>query len=120
MGDDRALRRRVYAVALFLGGSVLLVRAITLFCQGALGQWVPWVGVSLFVETAIIILALVALVVWFLDPSDRRTTAVFRVTAALVVVHAFRVAVFALGRTGPWVDFDVRPEFRATHGELWT
>lgn len=75
-------------------------------------------GFSLFFETTVIILALATLVVRFLDPGARRTTAVFWVTAALVVVHAFRVAVFALGRTGPWIDFDVRPEFRATHCEL--
>lgn len=113
-------RRRVYAVALLLGGAVLLVRAITLFSQGAIARWTPWVGFSLWVETTVIVIALTTLVLWLVDPSDRRTTAALVVTTVLVLVHAFRVAVFALGRTGPWVDFDVRPEFRADHGALWT
>jgi hypothetical protein len=113
-------RRRLYAVALLLGGGVLLVRAITLLVQDAPSQWVPWVGVSLYVESAAIVIALVSIVRWFITPDDRHTSTAFRATAALVVVHAFRVAVFALGRTGPWVDFDVRPEYRADHGDTWT
>lgn len=113
-------RRRLYAAALFLGGSVLLVRAITLFAEDAPARWVPWVGVSLYVESAAIVVALAAIARWFITPDDRRTSTAFWATAALVVVHAFRVAVFALGRTGPWVDFDVRPEFRAVHGDTWT
>ncbi len=113
-------RRRLYAAALFLGGGVLLVRAVTLFVQDAPSRWVPWVGASLYVESAAIVIALVTLVQWFITPDDRHTSTVFTATAALVVVHAFRVAVFALGRTGPWVDFDVRPEFRADHADTWT
>ena len=113
-------RRRLYAVALFAGGSVLMFRAVTLFSQDAPARWVPWVGFTLYVETGVIVIALVTIVVWFVDPNDRRTTAAFWATAMLVLVHAFRVAIFALGRTGPWFDFDVRPEFRANHSELWT
>lgn len=113
-------RRRLYAVALFLGGGVVLVRAVTLLAQDAPSQWVPWVGVSLYVETVAIVIALAAIARWFVNPDDRHTATAFWATAVLVVVHAFRVAVFALGRTGPWVDFDVRPEFRADHGDTWT
>lgn len=39
---------------------------------------------------------------------------------AATFLHAGRVLVFVLGRTGPWVDFDVRPEKRADHRERWT
>jgi hypothetical protein len=31
-----------------------------------------------------------------------------------------RVLVFVLGRTGPWLDFDVRPAYRATHDARWS
>ncbi|MDH3295702.1 MAG: hypothetical protein OER95_15395 [Acidimicrobiia bacterium] len=119
-GSPTSGRRRLYAAVLFLGGGVLMVRAVTLLGQDAPSRWVPWVGIALYVETAAIIVALVALVRWFLIPDDHHTTTAFWATAALVFVHAFRVAVFALGRTGPWVDFDVRPEYRADHGDSWT
>jgi hypothetical protein len=36
------------------------------------------------------------------------------------MLHALRVLIFVLGRTGPWVDFDVRPEQRSSHAARWT
>jgi hypothetical protein len=43
-----------------------------------------------------------------------------RLGAAVTVFHALRVLVFVLGRTGPWLDFDVRPDYRATHDARWS
>jgi hypothetical protein len=37
-----------------------------------------------------------------------------------VIVHAFRVLVYVLGRFRPFKDFDVRPEARAGHDERWS
>jgi hypothetical protein len=31
-----------------------------------------------------------------------------------------RVLIFVMGRVGPWIDFDVRPEHRALHSTRWT
>jgi hypothetical protein len=38
-----------------------------------------------------------------------------RATAAAVFLHAVRVLIYALGRIGPWIDFDIRPEYRALY-----
>ena len=43
-----------------------------------------------------------------------------RAGAVATLLHVFRVLIFVIGRTVPWIDFDVRPEQRATHSERWT
>ena len=41
-------------------------------------------------------------------------------TAAVIIVHAVRVLIYVMGRVGPWINFDVRPEFRALHHTRWS
>jgi hypothetical protein len=41
-------------------------------------------------------------------------------TAAVIIVHAVRVLIYVMGRAGPWINFDVRPENRALHHTRWT
>jgi uncharacterized protein (TIGR03382 family) len=61
-------------------------------------------------------IAVIAGVRWFSTPSTDRATTARRAVTAMILIHALRVLVFVLGRTGPWVDFDVRPEYATT----WT
>ena len=66
-------------------------------------------------------LASLAASVWWYrtnDPGQDRLP--LRLATAVVFLHAFRVLIFVLGRTGPWINFDFRPEFHATHGERWS
>ena len=57
---------------------------------------------------------------WWRSRSRRDAHLPLRTGAAAALLHAVRVLVFVLGRTGPWVDFDVRPEARADHDRRWT
>lgn len=42
-----------------------------------------------------------------------------RLIAAAVILHAIRVLVYVLGRTGPWVNFDVKPEYHEVYTFEW-
>jgi hypothetical protein len=42
------------------------------------------------------------------------------VLAAAAIFHALRVLVFVIGRVGPWINFDVRPEHHEAHSDTWT
>ena len=42
-----------------------------------------------------------------------------RLCSAAIILHAFRVLAFVLGRIGPWVNFDVKPDQRIYHTERW-
>ena len=35
------------------------------------------------------------------------------------ILHAFRVLIYVLGRTGPWINFDVNPEFHSSYVVNW-
>lgn len=56
---------------------------------------------------------------WWIRDEAARERFALRAGAAATILHAVRVLIFVLGRTGPWVDFDVRPEQRALHAERW-
>ncbi len=67
------------------------------------------------------ILALwVSALLWWISNDKNRASLALRFGAAAALVHAARVLVFVLGRIGPWIDFDVRPEHRALHFTRWT
>jgi hypothetical protein len=111
---------RLYASLLALGASVLLARTVVMLAQGAMKVLVPWVSSLLLAECLLDITTLVGSVWWWVrDEADRERFAL-RAGAAATILHAVRVLIFVLGRAGPWVDFDVRPEQRALHAESWS
>lgn len=57
---------------------------------------------------------------WWRSRAPRHGRLALTAGAIATVLHAGRVLVFVVGRTGPWVDFDVRPEHRDGHGERWS
>jgi hypothetical protein len=73
-----------------------------------------------WVEMAFDALTIVGASRWWASGDDEDAHLPMRAGAASTVLHAARVGVFVLGRTGPWVDFDVRPEHRAGHRQRWT
>ena len=105
---------------LFCGAGILLGRTVALLAGGARRVLQPWVVFLTWLEMAIDGLTMAGAVRWFRSTDPRHARFALRAGAAATLLHAVRVAVFVAGRTGPWKDFDVRPEARADHDERWT
>ena len=112
-------KQRLYASALMLGAGILLFLTIRMLSQGALEVLVLWVSILLFLELLIDGGCLVASLRWLIANKASKATAALRFGAAAALLHAGRVLIFVLGRVGPWIDFDVRPEQRAGHSARW-
>lgn len=119
--DGRRLvefRARGFALLLTLGAAFMFGRTLVLISGGALVSYTWWSAVLLVVESLIDLFTLVAAGRWLVTNSHM--SAALWATVLVVVVHAVRVAIFVLGRTGPWVDFDIRPERRVEYAGSWT
>ena len=106
--------------ALLLGGAGILVcRTVALLSRGrtVLRGWVVALTIA---EMAVDVVTMVAASRWLLTRAPRHGRPAMRFGAAATLLHAVRVLVFVLGRTGPWRDFDVRPEHRGDHRGRWT
>ena len=109
-------KRRLYASLLILGAGILLFRTIRLLTIE--DGWVTlagWVIALTFIEMAIDILCILFSFHWLWQNSTKSKKNALRTGAAAAIFHAFRVLIYVLGRTGPWVNFDVKPEYRETH-----
>jgi hypothetical protein len=104
---------------LFAGAGVLLYRTIALLAGGARAVLKGWVLALTVLEMLVDIGTMAAAMRWWRSRAPRDAQLPLRVGAVATLLHAVRVVVFVLGRTGPWVDFDVRSEKRAQHGERW-
>ena len=113
-------RQRTYAVLLFIGAAFLLYRTLAMVSAGALQTLMPWVNFLLMLELIADGIAMVVCAAWAISGRPEQVRAVIRATTVVVLLHALRVLIFVLGRTGPWVDFDVKPEARAHHADSWT
>ena len=112
-------RQRTYATLVGLGIWILLFRTIVMLTDGSLGTSMPWVSVLLVLEFAANVGTFMTAVWWWIGASEARARLPLRFTASAVVLHAVRVAIYVLGRTGPWHNFDVRPEARASQVADW-
>lgn len=112
-------RQRLYASLMLLGVALLFVRTLVMFAQGALDVLMPWAGALLIFESILDAAALAAGARWWVRRSPEHAPLALRLTAAVVVLHAIRVLVYVLGRTGPWVDFDRRLAFRGAFEPAW-
>jgi len=52
---------------------------------------------------------------WLIRNSKTHKSISLRFGAAATVFHAFRVLIYVLGRTGPWINFDIKPQYRHEH-----
>lgn len=105
-------RRRLYAGLLILGAAILLYRTIAMFAAGALTWMVAWVATLLVLEFLVDAGTIVAAIRWVRAPTAQHTRLPLRLGAAATILHAARVLVFVLSRTGPWGNFDVRAGYR--------
>jgi hypothetical protein len=102
------------------GAGILLYRTIALIAGGArkvLERWVVWLT---FLEMAIDVVTFGSALRWWRSKNPDHARSALVAGACATLVHAGRVAVFVVGRTGPWIDFDVREDARADHDERWT
>ena len=88
--------------------------------EGALIYLVLWVSVLLITELLIDASCLLSSVYWWITNDANNARMPLCIGAAAAILHAFRVLIFVIGRTGPWIDFDVRPEQRALHSTRWS
>jgi hypothetical protein len=108
-------RQRLYATFIFLGAGFLFFRTVKMMTQGALVWMVPWVALLLLAESVLDATILLGAVRWWITCDEEHARFPLRTTAAAVFLHAVRVLIYALGRVGPWIDFDRRPEYRAIY-----
>ena len=80
---------------------------------------VLWVSILLVAELLIDAGCLVGSLRWLIANDAGKATAALRIGAAAALLHALRVLFFVMGRVGPWINFDVRPEYRAQHSARW-
>jgi hypothetical protein len=113
-------RQRLYASLLALGACILLFRTTTMLVQGNLKVLMLWVSILLFAEMLLDVSCLLGSGRWWFYNDRSKAGIPLRLGAAAAILHAIRVLVFVMGRVGPWIDFDVRPEQRAMHDARWT
>lgn len=116
----RDYKQRIYASLIFLGAGFLLFRTISLLFQGVLHIYVYWLSILLFAEMVTDAACMFTSIPWWISNDKKKNTVPLTFTAAVILLHAMRVLVFVLGRTGPWFDFDILPEQRAMHAARWT
>lgn len=112
-------QQRTYAVLIGIGIWALLFRTIVMLTDGSLAVLMPWAVGLLYVEFALNIGTFVAAIWWWAGATERRAGLPLRLAASAIVLHAVRVAIYVLGRTGPWRDFDWRVAYRGTAPPQW-
>ena len=113
-------RQRLYASLLILGTCVLLFLTVMMLAQGSMTVLVLWVSGLLVAECVLDVTTLLGSLRWWVTRAEGHARFPLRTGAAAVILHAVRVLIFVLGRVGPWIDFDVRPEHRALHATRWS
>jgi hypothetical protein len=113
-------KQRFYATLFILGAGFFLFRTINLLSQGVLEMYVLWVSILLFVEMIIDAGCIITSIPWWIANDKSKNILPLNFIAAAIIVHAIRVLIFVLGRTGPWINFDIRPEERALYDTRWT
>jgi hypothetical protein len=113
-------RQRIYALLLIIGASFLLFRILRLlFFEQGLEILVLWVIVLTIFESAIDISCIVGSLRWFISNDESKATFALRLGAAAAIFHAIRVLIHVLARTGPWFNFDVKPEYHSSYSFEW-
>lgn len=113
-------KQRVYATFLILWACILLFRTVLMITGEALTVLVLWVSILLIAEFLIDTGWLLSAILWWIANDETKARTPLRLAAAAIILHATRVLIFVLGRVGPWIDFDVRPEHRALHHARWS
>lgn len=109
-----------YATILIGGALILLLRTVVMWTNGSLELLKPWVGGLLIAEFALDLGWLLAAVRWLLFRKWDHAPLALWLCAAAIWLHLVRVYVFVFGRTGPWINWDVRPERLMEFNNQWS
>jgi hypothetical protein len=113
-------KQRIYAFLLILGASILLFRTLRLlFFEQGLEMLVLWVIILTVLESIIDSCCIIGSLRWLISNDALKATFPLRLGAAAAILHAIRVLIYVLGRTGPWVNFDVKPIYRSSYSFDW-
>jgi hypothetical protein len=113
-------RQRIYSSLMIAGACILLFRTIRMMLvENALDILVLWVGILLIVEFLIDLGCVVSSLRWFINNNRENAALPLRLGAMAAILHAIRVLIYVLGRTGPWVNFDVKPEYHDLYTFEW-
>ena len=113
-------KQRIYAFLLILGASLLLWRTLQLmFVEQGLEILVLWVISLTILEAIIDFSCIIGSLRWLISDDAIKATIPLRLGAAAAILHAIRVLIYVLGRTGPWVNFDVKPIYHSTYSVEW-
>ena len=109
-------KQKLYASLMILGAGILLFRTIRLLTvENGWNILSDWVIILTFIEMAIDILCIIFSADWLFRNFYSSKIISLRLGASAAILHAFRVLIYVLGRTGPWINFDVKPQYRSTH-----
>jgi len=117
--DPGSRAARTFAALLMLAAPILIYRAAFLIWTGVASRYVIWLNVLTWIELLLAVSIVGAALVWLVSGGRAWCALTLRLTAAIILLHAFRVAVFVIARVGPWIDFDVRPEERPVDPAGW-
>jgi hypothetical protein len=113
-------RQRTYALLLTLGASFLLFRTLRLmFFEQGVEILVFWVIILTIVESIIDFSCIIGSLRWLVSNDALKATLALRLGAAAAIWHAIRVLTYVLGRTGPWVNFDVKQIYHPSYTFDW-
>lgn len=116
----RFSKQRIYAFLLILGASTLLFRTIRMvLIENAFNILVFWVFSLLIIEFLIDLSCVLSSIRWFISNNSLKARLPLRLGASAAIFHAIRVLIFVLGRTGPWINFDVKQEYRDSYTFKW-
>jgi len=113
-------KQRTYAFLLILGASFLLFRTLRLmFFEQGLEILVLWVIILTIVESITDFSCIIGSLRWLISNDALKATFALRLGAAAAIWHAIRVLIYVLGRTGPWVNFDVKQIYHSSYSFDW-
>ena len=113
-------KQRIYASLMILGSGILLFRTISMMLfENAFEILVLWVVFLLVAEFIVDLACFAGSIGWLISDSSIKATLPLRLGAMAAVLHAIRVLIYVLGRTGPWINFDVKQEYHASYKFEW-
>jgi signal transduction histidine kinase len=113
-------KQRIYALLLIFGAGILLFRTLRMMLvENAFDILVLWVVMLLITEFILDFSCIVGSIRWFITNNRAKARIPLRLGAMATILHSIRVLVYVLGRTGPWVNFDIKPEYSQSYTFEW-
>jgi hypothetical protein len=113
-------KQRTYASLMMFGACILLYRTISMMLfESAFEILILWVILLLIAEFIIDLGCFAASARWFKSNNKSKARLALRLGATAAIIHAIRGLIYVLGRIGPWINFDVKPEYHANYTFEW-